>query len=325
MQEQSKSGSALGEERGVIEWMATAHGRRGQPASNALSTEEVAPSEPPSGGRKRRAIAPLVGFLVIVSATALVQVRGLASLSGVTQTATSTHTDAPQEPGASKLSENTAARADIERAEHEAKTQLASEHSARIELEGQVAQLTSQLAAERLDLQNAERAGTATSAELAAERKVRAEAEEAAKFSKEALARMASSAAPARVTPAPLPQKIALAEPEAVEPAPEATARVVNASVSASASSDVTNPGAANSALLEGEKLFAKGDLEAARQRFEQAANLGMPEGALALANTYDPVSLAKAGMTRTGDPTQARQWYRRAYELAQSHREPQR
>ena len=93
---------------------------------------------------------------------------------------------------------------------------------------------------------------------------------------------------------------------------------MVNASVNAAANSD-----AANSALLQGEKLFAKGDLEAARQRFEQAAKMGMPEGALALGNTYDRVSLAKAGLNLTGDPTRARQWYRRALELAQIHQEP--
>src|SRR5260221_273933 len=61
----------------------------------------------------------------------------------------------------------------------------------------------------------------------------------------------------------------------------EATARVVTTSVNAADNSD-----AAGSALLQGEKLFAKGDLEAARQRFEQAAKMGMPEGALALGNT---------------------------------------
>ncbi len=306
MQEQSKSGFALGEERGVLEWMATAHGRRGQSASNAQSTEEVTPSDSPSVGGKRRVIAALVGFLVIVFATALVQVRGFAGLSGVTQTAQSTNTDAPQEPGAAKLSE--------------ANAQLASEHEARIKLEGQVAQLTSQLAAQRLERENAERAGTATSAELAAERKARTEAEDAARSSKETLARMTSSAAHAAVTPTPVPQKAALAEPEPVGASPAAAARVVNASLSASANTD-----AANAALLQGEQLFAKGDLKAARQRFEQAAKLGMPEGALALGNTYDPVSLAKAGVKLTGDSARARQWYRRAYELAQSHQEPRR
>jgi len=92
---------------------------------------------------------------------------------------------------------------------------------------------------------------------------------------------------------------------------------VVSTSVNAAG-----NPDAATSVLLEGENLFAKGDLEAARQRFEQAAKMGMPEGALALGNTYDPVSLAKTGLNLTGDPTRARQWYRRALELAQIQRE---
>jgi TPR repeat protein len=94
--------------------------------------------------------------------------------------------------------------------------------------------------------------------------------------------------------------------------------RVVNASLAVAANSD-----AATSALVQGEKLFAKGDVEEARQRFEQAAKMGMPEAALALGNTYDRVSLAKAGLNVTGDPTRARQWYRRALELAQIHPEP--
>ena len=96
--------------------------------------------------------------------------------------------------------------------------------------------------------------------------------------------------------------------------------RVVKASIDVAANSD-----AATTALLEGEELFAKGDLEEARQRFQQAAKMGMPEAALALGNTYDRVSLAKAGLNLTGDPTRARQWYRRALELAQIHQEPRR
>jgi hypothetical protein len=322
MQEQSKSRPALGEGPDVLEWMGTAYGRRGHSDSNAHSAQEVTPARTlaATAGHKRRVIVVLVGFFVIVFATALLQVRGSASLSGVTRTAKSIPSDAPQKPGVSKSTENTTLHADIERASHEAKAQLASEHQARIALEGQVAQLTSELAAQTRDRENAERAGTATRAELAADRKARAEAEGAAKSSKEALARVASCAAPARVTPTPAPQKTVLAEPEPVEPSPLATARVTDASVGPSANSD-----AANAALLEGQKLFAEGDLKSARQRFERAAQLGLPEGALALGNTYDPVSLAKAGMKLTGDPPHARQWYRRAYELAQSHQEPQR
>ena len=337
MQKQSKS-ELERHEAEVLEWMGTAYGRRGDANSTAQSTEEAAPSFSrantwtafrldrlagalaATGGHKRGVIGVLVGLLVTVTAMALVQVRASASLPGVTLTAKSTQTDTPQEPGAAQLSEDADPRVELERAAHEAKMQLASEHDARVALEGQVGQLVSELAAQTLDRENAERANTATSAQLAAERKARVEAEDVAKSSKEALARMASSAAAAPVAPAPVPLQKTLAEPEPVEipPPREATARVVNTSVNAAANSD-----AANSALLQGEKLFAKGDLEAARQRFEQAAKMGMPEGALALGNTYDRVSLAKAGLNLTGDPTRARQWYRRALELAQIHQEP--
>lgn len=337
MQEQSKS-ELERHEAEVLEWMGTAYGRRGD-ANSAQSTEEAAPSFSrantwtafrldrlagalaATGGHKRGVIGVLVGLLVTVTAMALVQVRASASRPGVTQTAKSTQPDTPQEPGAAQLSEDADPRVELERAAHEAKMQLASEHEARVASEGQVGQLVSELAAQTLDRENAERANAATSAQLAAERKARVEAEDAAKSSKEALARMASNAAAAPVAPAPVALQKTQAEPKPVEtPSPprEATARVVNASVNAAANSD-----AANSALVQGEKLFAKGDLEAARQRFEQAAKFGMPEGALALGNTYDRVSLAKAGLNLTGDPTRARQWYRRALELAQIHQEP--
>ncbi len=69
--------------------------------------------------------------------------------------------------------------------------------------------------------------------------------------------------------------------------------------------------------LLLGEKLMARGDLEGARQQFQEAARLGLPEGALALGNTYDPVSLAKFGISAPGDSARARRWYREAYLLA--------
>jgi hypothetical protein len=271
-----------------------------------------------AGGHKRGVIAVLVGLLATVTVMVLVQVRDSASLRGVTQTAKSMEIDTFEEPRGAQLSKDADPRIELERASHEAKMRLASEHEARVALEGQVGQLASELAAQTLDRENAERAIAATSAELAAEHKARVGAEDAAKSSKEALARIASSAAAAPVAPAPVPLQKTQAEPKPVEtplPPREATARVVNASFNGAGNLD-----AANSALLQGEKLFAKGNLEAARQRFEQAAKMGMPEGALALGNTYDRVSLAKVGLNLTGDPTRARQWYRRALELAQIH-----
>lgn len=69
--------------------------------------------------------------------------------------------------------------------------------------------------------------------------------------------------------------------------------------------------------LESGRSLFAKGNLIGARQAFEKAARAGLPEGALALGNTYDPVSLGKLGIPFKGDAVVARQWYRRAHEIA--------
>lgn len=72
-------------------------------------------------------------------------------------------------------------------------------------------------------------------------------------------------------------------------------------------------------ALLEaGRDHFRKGKLEPAREAFQKAAQLGLPEGALGVGTTYDPKALAKAGFTQKGEPDQARRWYRRAYQLSQ-------
>ncbi len=81
-----------------------------------------------------------------------------------------------------------------------------------------------------------------------------------------------------------------------------------------------------NADLIEGQAHFAKGDLTAARAAFAKSFESGLPEAALALGNTFDPVSLAKAGVKAKGDPALARRWYRRAFELAMrrpARREP--
>ncbi len=336
MQEQSKSELERNEAE-VLEWIGTAYCRRGDANSTAQLTEEAARTFSHANtwtafcldrlagafaatvGRKGGGIAVLVALLATGTAIAFVQVRASASLASVTQTAKDIRTDNPQDPAATQLSEDADPHIEWERAAHEAKMQLASEHEARVALEGRVGKLVSELAAQTLDRENAERVNAARDAQLAAEHKARVEAENAAKSSNEALAGMAKSAAATPVAPAPVLSQTTQAESKPVEtPRREVSARVVNPSETAEANSN-----AVNAALLQGEKLFAKGDLVAARQQFEQAAKMGMPAGALALGNTYDPVSLAKTGLNLTGDPTRARQWYRRALELAQIHQEP--
>jgi hypothetical protein len=283
----------------LLQWIGTAYGRRREEnsppranASAAFHLDQLA--------RHKRGVMAILLVLLTITATALVQVHASARFLGLTWT------EKTRQMGTSQQ------RIELEQ---EAKAQLTREHEARVALEAQVGQLVSELAAQTRERDTAERASADASAQLIAEQKARVDAEDAAKASKEVLSRI-ERATPTAVA-LPLTQKTQ-GERKTIETLAswDATARVA-ASVNAAANSD-----AANSALLQGENLFAKGDLEAARQRFEQVAKMGMPEGALALGNTFDPVSLAKAGVNQTGDPRRARQWYRRALELAQIHRE---
>jgi TPR repeat protein len=75
-----------------------------------------------------------------------------------------------------------------------------------------------------------------------------------------------------------------------------------------------------NPLLAEGLAAMANGDVEAARRHFRRLAAEGLPEAALALGSTYDPVSVERAGLASAeADRAQAKQWYRRAIELAQA------
>ena len=286
----------------LLHWIGTAYGRRREEnsppranASAAFHLDQLA--------RHKLGVLAILIVLLTITATAVVQVHASARFLGLTWTEKTRQMGTPQEPKAAQRSEDMHQRIELEQ---EAKAQLTREHEARVALEAQVGQLVSELAAQTRERDTAERASADASAQLIAEQKARVDADDVAKASKEALSRIERSTPTAVALP--LTQKTQ-GERKTIETLAswDATARVANASVSA---------------LLQGEKLFAKGDLEAARQRFEQVAKMGMPEGALALGNTFDPVSLAKAGVNQTGDPPRARQWYRRALELAQIHRE---
>lgn len=69
--------------------------------------------------------------------------------------------------------------------------------------------------------------------------------------------------------------------------------------------------------LRRGEALLATGDISGARRFFERGASLGSSAAARAMAETFDPATLANRN-TRglQPDPVQAVQWYRRAEEL---------
>jgi hypothetical protein len=69
--------------------------------------------------------------------------------------------------------------------------------------------------------------------------------------------------------------------------------------------------------VARGGKYFAAGDVAAARLVLRPAALAGDSVAALTLGETYDPVVLKRHGVIGlSGDPAQARDWYRKAAEL---------
>ncbi len=207
----------------------------------------------------------------------------------------------------------------------DAKAQLSSERDARAEAEAQAATLVTQAASLNYAREKAETALASMGAELNAARKARQDAEAEARVANDALSRkeqqVALSQAPA-VTP-PTPADPAASQIRALQArALPARALPVRA-LPARLNKPSTSSAAGNAAFLAGRKLAERGDLPAARLQFEKAVKAGLPEAALALGNTYDPVSLSRTGSARAGDPDHARQWYRRAYALALRQQQP--
>lgn len=67
----------------------------------------------------------------------------------------------------------------------------------------------------------------------------------------------------------------------------------------------------------KGLELIERGDVDAARRFFERAADMGLSQGAMALATTYDPNELAKLKVVGLqANAAAARKWYDRAAEL---------
>ena len=67
----------------------------------------------------------------------------------------------------------------------------------------------------------------------------------------------------------------------------------------------------------KGLELLERGSVYAARKFFERAAEAGLPQGAVALAGTYDPDELAKLKVLGLQpDLAAARTWYEKAREL---------
>jgi len=77
------------------------------------------------------------------------------------------------------------------------------------------------------------------------------------------------------------------------------------------------DPDEVASLMQRGRDLLRNGDISLAQLAFQRLADAGIPEGALALANTYDPRYLAEHNFIGiAGDETKARNWYQRAREL---------
>jgi hypothetical protein len=69
--------------------------------------------------------------------------------------------------------------------------------------------------------------------------------------------------------------------------------------------------------MKQGEQFIAAGDVVTARIVFQRAAEAGDADAAVALGATYDPIVLAKLGVTGLGaDVDKARTWYQKAESL---------
>ena len=69
--------------------------------------------------------------------------------------------------------------------------------------------------------------------------------------------------------------------------------------------------------MARGRRFIASGDFTSARPVYRRAAEAGYAEAALALGETYDPITLRERGVIgMSPDISQARQWYERARDL---------
>jgi hypothetical protein len=75
--------------------------------------------------------------------------------------------------------------------------------------------------------------------------------------------------------------------------------------------------------VKKGDEQLAEGNISAARLFYERAADVGLAQGAMALAGTFDATELAQLGVRGIQpDPKQARRWYERAQQLGASDAE---
>jgi hypothetical protein len=146
--------------------------------------------------------------------------------------------------------------------------------------------------------------------------------------SKAALAATAAAAPPevapkapatSAATPPASPAKAAVATvppPAAAAPAAPAPA-APNAAVFAPPPTDKESRERALKFVKRGGEELAEGRVAPARLLFERAAEMGLPQAAMALAATYDAVELNQPHLRNVlPDPAEARRWYERAQAL---------
>jgi ABC-type amino acid transport substrate-binding protein len=130
----------------------------------------------------------------------------------------------------------------------------------------------------------------------------------------EPLAPRRAAAAPAAASAAALPSA----------PASEAAAKTAAPSAPAAAAPrppvpvlDPANRQTALKYLKRGNEELGEGRIAPARLLFERAAEMGLPQAAMALAGTYDPAELDKPHLRNVlPDAAEARRWYERAHAL---------
>jgi hypothetical protein len=99
--------------------------------------------------------------------------------------------------------------------------------------------------------------------------------------------------------------------------APTEKAAVITAAPAIVPTEAPVSPADVSALLQRGDALLAAGDVASARLFYERAAMAGDAAAALRLGGSYDPLFLARAGLTGVhSNRTVAARWYRRASEL---------
>lgn len=208
-----------------------------------------------------------------------------------------------------------AARLELQRA----RTALAAAQAARAAALSEQSNVRAELAQERAAREAAERSAEELAAELAAARATRLAAEQMSRKLQEHQKTDAESAQAVADLSASVPADLAASTPTEPAGSVQLAASPVPAPI------PLPPPHSSNPALAEAHAALARGDVEAARHLLRGLADLGNAEAALALGSTYDPVNIARSGLANAeADRAQAKRWYRRALELAQSARERQ-